>query len=173
VDHCRGRVAVAVALNADSFAVADSLARDPTLRASVTAAAAAYAKDHPNRPPAPPADAKPGESKKDDGNVPKGDAQSQIQHLNDEIESIRGFGWPIGWDTKDKRTMPWPKDDFEKVGAWLMKFLGWIVTAAAITLGAPFWFDVLNRFIVIRSTVKPTEKSQDEPPIDRPASSRK
>ena len=29
-------------------------------------------------------------------------------------------------------------------------------------LGAPFWFDVLNRLMVIRSTVKPKEKSPDE-----------
>jgi hypothetical protein len=40
--------------------------------------------------------------------------------------------------------------------------LGWLVTAFAVTLGAPFWFDVLNRFMVVRSTVKPHEKSQEE-----------
>ena len=32
----------------------------------------------------------------------------------------------------------------------------------AICLGAPFWFDMLNKFIVIRSTVKPKEKSPEE-----------
>jgi hypothetical protein len=26
-----------------------------------------------------------------------------------------------------------------------------------MTLGAPFWFDTLNRFMVIRSTIKPGE----------------
>jgi hypothetical protein len=30
--------------------------------------------------------------------------------------------------------------------------LGWLITAFAITLGAPFWFDLLNRFISLRST---------------------
>ena len=40
--------------------------------------------------------------------------------------------------------------------------LGWLITAAAISLGAPFWFDTLNRFMVVRSTVKPKEKSPDE-----------
>jgi hypothetical protein len=29
-------------------------------------------------------------------------------------------------------------------------------------LGAPFWFDVLNKFMVIRSTVKPHEKRPEE-----------
>jgi hypothetical protein len=40
--------------------------------------------------------------------------------------------------------------------------LGWLVTAFAITLGAPFWFDLLNKFMVVRSTVKPHEKSREE-----------
>jgi hypothetical protein len=46
-------------------------------------------------------------------------------------------------------------------GAVLM-VLGWLITAFAITLGAPFWFDVLNKFMVVRSTVKPHEKSVEE-----------
>jgi hypothetical protein len=45
--------------------------------------------------------------------------------------------------------------------------LGWLLTALAVTCGAPFWFDVLNKIMVIRSTVKPREKSQDEGSEDR------
>jgi hypothetical protein len=37
-----------------------------------------------------------------------------------------------------------------------------LLTALAISLGAPFWFDLLNKFIVIRSVVKPHEKSPEE-----------
>jgi hypothetical protein len=37
------------------------------------------------------------------------------------------------------------------------------MTAFAISMGAPFWFDLLNKFIVVRSTVKPKEKSGVEP----------
>lgn len=44
---------------------------------------------------------------------------------------------------------------------------GWIVTAFAASLGAPFWFDVLNKVMVIRSTVKPYEKSPAESSEDR------
>ena len=40
--------------------------------------------------------------------------------------------------------------------------LGWLTTALAIMLGAPFWFDVLNKFMIVRSTVKPDEKSPAE-----------
>jgi hypothetical protein len=46
---------------------------------------------------------------------------------------------------------------------------GWFVTAFAIMLGAPFWFDVLNKFMVVRSTIKPHEKSKEEASKDNPA----
>ena len=36
------------------------------------------------------------------------------------------------------------------------------ITAMAISFGAPFWFDLLNRLMVVRSTVKPQEKSPPE-----------
>ena len=41
-------------------------------------------------------------------------------------------------------------------------WLGWLLTAFAVSFGAPFWFDLLNRFMVVRSTVKPKEKSPEE-----------
>jgi hypothetical protein len=43
------------------------------------------------------------------------------------------------------------------------------VTILAISLGAPFWFDLLNKMMVIRSTVKPREKSREEGSEDRSA----
>jgi hypothetical protein len=41
-------------------------------------------------------------------------------------------------------------------------WLGWALTAFAVSLGAPFWFDMLNKLIVVRSTVKPHEKSKEQ-----------
>jgi hypothetical protein len=39
----------------------------------------------------------------------------------------------------------------EKYNIWT--FLGWIITAFAISLGAPFWFDLLSKMMQIRNTV--------------------
>jgi hypothetical protein len=50
---------------------------------------------------------------------------------------------------------------------WTLPVVGWLLTALAATLGAPFWFDVLNKVMVIRSTVKPYEKSGPEGSEDR------
>jgi hypothetical protein len=44
----------------------------------------------------------------------------------------------------------------KSISGWQRRICGWIITAFAVTLGAPFWFDVLNKFINIRSSgIKP------------------
>ena len=40
--------------------------------------------------------------------------------------------------------------------AVIQMLIGWAVTGFAVMLGAPFWFDMLSRFVVVRSTIKPT-----------------
>ncbi len=47
--------------------------------------------------------------------------------------------------------------------------LGWLLTAFAASMGAPFWFDVLNKVMEIRSTIKPKEKSPEEATQDKQA----
>lgn len=77
-----------------------------------------------------------------------------------ELEKLQ---LPIGWETYDIH--------FTKPANWerelLVPWFGWLLTALAATLGAPFWFDVLNKIMVIRSTVKPREKSREEGSEDR------
>jgi len=41
------------------------------------------------------------------------------------------------------------------VWAWIARLTGWAVTTGAVSLGAPFWFGVLSRFVNLR----PSEKS--------------
>ncbi|HEY3026644.1 MAG TPA: hypothetical protein VGJ55_10885 [Pyrinomonadaceae bacterium] len=44
---------------------------------------------------------------------------------------------------------------------WGERLLGWILTILALSLGAPFWFDMLNKFMNIRSSGKsPDEKAK-------------
>jgi hypothetical protein len=50
-------------------------------------------------------------------------------------------GLPVGWGV-DK-----PADGL----GWLSRFLGLAITAAAACLGAPFWFDLLNRMGSLRN----------------------
>jgi hypothetical protein len=48
--------------------------------------------------------------------------------------------------------------------------LGWLITAFAVSLGAPFWFDLLNKFVNVRASGKAPEeepKSPKEVPVPK------
>jgi hypothetical protein len=83
--------------------------------------------------------------------------------IKKNLAEIEKLGLPIGW-TRDPDADP--KDPRRLWGVsgqgWALRVLGWLITALALSLGAPFWFDMLNKFIVVRSTVKPKEKSPEE-----------
>lgn len=66
---------------------------------------------------------------------------------------LKQLDFPIGWE--NSKIDPSLKIDYEML-------LGWLITALAATLGAPYWFDILNKVMVIRATVKPHEKSLEE-----------
>ena len=94
--------------------------------------------------------------------------------LTDPIGWIeRQGGLPLGWVIHKQPGQA--QGDFDHdwrrppvtFSGWLAKIAGILFTAFALTLGAPFWFDLLNRFMVVRSTVKPTEKSPLEPSKDQ------
>ncbi len=53
----------------------------------------------------------------------------------------------------------------------ILKGLGFAITAAAVSLGAPFWFDVLQKLANIRSAVKPAAPKADaDTPPQQPRS---
>jgi hypothetical protein len=94
------------------------------------------------------------------------DRNSPECRYKENLLKIQGLGLPIGWDVQDDLKRKWPGWSWKRPGGWWDQIywhgLGWLLTAFAISLGAPFWFDLLNKFIVIRSAVKPHEKSPEE-----------
>ena len=79
-------------------------------------------------------------------------------------QELDDLGLPIGWGAARVASESRP------AGIWNTVFnpiLGWLITALAATMGAPVWFDLLNKVMVIRSTVKPREKSPEEGSEDR------
>lgn len=86
--------------------------------------------------------------------------------LEESRKRLEGLGLPIGWP--GGIDWIWPLGpEFDPWDHAILPLLGWLMTAAAISLGAPFWFDLLNKFMVIRATVKPREKSREEGSEDR------
>jgi hypothetical protein len=52
----------------------------------------------------------------------------------------------LGW----RRAMDWSHP-----AEWMSRLAGWLITVAAVSMGAPFWFDVLNKFVNLRWGGKP------------------
>ena len=75
-------------------------------------------------------------------------------------EIAQALDIPLGWPDLHWRHWDATKyaDDarvpHDAAAAWV-KLAGLIVTAFALTLGAPFWFDLLNKFINFRATGPP------------------
>jgi hypothetical protein len=154
---------IAVGFNVDTISLADYLYRNETQRGALVAQAG----------------------------VSINDADFLKQNLEMVAGQVEQLQLPIGWDflfvqntqqtqletqmnenaTKHPNSLiaRWTPfwNDYH---VWLTKPLGWLLTAFAITLGAPFWFDILNKIMIIRSTVKPHEKSPEEASEDRQSS---
>ena len=56
---------------------------------------------------------------------------------------------PIG----KPRDLSWPTT-WERFGTFALAGLGWLLTALALSLGAPFWFDFLGRFVNVRHGIR-------------------
>jgi len=84
------------------------------------------------------------------------------------VGTLERFDLPLGWSTARYHD-DWFKSAHNVATFVIEPALGWLLTSLAIALGAPFWFDMLNRIMVVRSTVKPIEKTLEgssNPPID-------
>ena len=133
---------MAAGLNVDTVDICNHLVSDPSLRSSLVATAQEYAKD----------DTFSGQR----AAIPaQENALQQVNARADRVEQnlsrLHDLGVPIGWSKS-------PQDGYH----WFLKIAGILASALAAALGAPFWFDILNRFVVIRSTIKPREKSPEE-----------
>jgi hypothetical protein len=94
-----------------------------------------------------------------------GDKPTPLEEARQQLYSL---GLPLGWLNKSITQDPLRGFPHVGDGGWnalcwlLLKLFGLFLTGLAISQGAPFWFDLLNKFMVIRSTVKPKEKSPNE-----------
>lgn len=148
----------AVAVNADSVLIVRNLSNDSALRAALVAQAQELVKERPV-PAAP--------------SPPGAETKGALGELETRIGRLSGLGIPVGWsDESLDATRQWPGWRPDKGGAaawaalWLhvirSHLLGWLLTALAASLGAPFWFDVLDKIIVVRSA-GPAPESRSKP----------
>lgn len=165
-------VAVVCGLNVNAITIADHLYRDQSLREAVVGSAAGIPKD-----------------------LSYADASSKFEAMRLPVgwgDGEAGWGAPRTRGERVELANARLLKDYEKklaqnpatAGAppaqvtlktlpfdrWHDVFgplVGLLVTTLAAMLGAPFWFDLLNKIMVIRATVKPHEKSREEGSEDR------
>jgi hypothetical protein len=143
-------IVICLAFNADSIALGNAFWNDPTLRAAINEAATDYVKNAPST------------------EEPK-DSFVRLNRVRQQMTTI-----PLGWcrvsSTTDLQGVCWPNlsgsirvrtpvdvplgDPRRVVGGvsewWLWKLVGIALTALAISQGAPFWFDLLQKIVNLR-----------------------
>lgn len=121
--------AISLVLGVDTLHLANSLWREPVVRAAIAGFA------QPRGPTA-------STILLGTGNTP----QEIIQQLAD-------YNLPIGWST-----LP------QGLGGWVSKVVGLFLTTLAVSLGAPFWFDLLRALNNLRNLTSQTRTLALAPP---------
>ena len=91
-----------------------------------------------------------------------------------KANGLMGIGWknmliahkytiPKDWKWNDvpkwiQFTVEW----FVVILKWVVTFFGWLITALALSLGAPFWFDLLNKLMKLRSSLSISTSAQSK-----------
>ncbi len=137
-------ILVTVLANADTVHIARHLWRDPVLRSAVVEAAKTRAqKPRPSVTVEYP-----------DPDDPTNPTITSNEGSTVAPEESALLGQMMGW--QGSLTDNTARDWFERI-------LGWLITILALCLGAPFWFDVLNKFINIRSAGKSPGEAAKRP----------
>jgi len=128
------------AANVDTIALVERFNRDNTLRASVVAAAEKI------------------------GSNPTTDAKAR----EDLINAGNNLHLPLGWkpDPNDPEEYRLEQVPDKWWPGRVVKFFGLLISVLAVSQGAPFWFDTLNKFVNLRGAGTPpgeTKKSAPQP----------
>lgn len=72
--------------------------------------------------------------------------QVDSQKAADAVDQVHQLQLPLGWGAANA-----PKG----IGEAALRIPGWLITIAALSLGAPFWFDLLSRLVRLRGSGVP------------------
>lgn len=99
---------------------------------------------------------------------------AQVKKIKSGYDEMGMLNLPIGWNlSTQEKTMLYKKHRHESI-IWhylgelgihfhrigLSTIIGWIFTAIAVSFGAPVWFDILNKLINLRQSVKGSEQKK-------------
>lgn len=114
-----------VALNASMITVAQDLWTDSAARDAVVQAAGSV----------------------EDVSAECDEEGTAVEQAQCSVENISTFQLPIGWAEEQR----WDGTAGDVAVWWLTHLVGWLLTAALLMLGAPFWFDLLGKIVNLRA----------------------
>jgi len=146
---------VTLALNADTFHILETLNRDAALRSGISLVASNVISNNKKQ-----IDDCLIETKKMDD--PRQKLTKQNQCFEAIYTGLDNIIMPLGWDTSNfplsiqeqlaKQVNPlFPTDRVLSILGTIKLIFGWLLSAAAIGMGAPFWFELLGKFINVRN----------------------
>jgi hypothetical protein len=157
-------VILAVSFNIDTIYLVQKLTHDQNLRDSLATTAENAAKQ----------------------STPTSGSGSPFDQLKAQSAVLDSLGLPIGWDFGCDGPQSWlqrhvtcaqPDRPAEgpqvappaRTQSFALGLLGWIITAIAVSLGAPFWFDLLQNIVSLRAAgTKPNRADDPRPPGANP-----
>ena len=154
---------VTLLMNADTLKILQTLWNNPTMTAVVIESAKGrLQKGRPDVEALPMV-------KYDNPDDPTASTPTEIPErdvVSDNERRLLGevMGWQGDWYDD------YPGHENHGYGSWILyllrkHILGWLITILAVSLGAPFWFDVLNKFMNARNAGKPPDKTTQYPPV--------
>ena len=157
---------IVVGFNADSLRITRSLWVDPKMREALVAGAVAQVNAMKPSAPATDAAGKQGRDGRDEVNASSLGAAGagNALRLDPALEKwaqatalIDRMTLPVGWAREEVSAV---KDLADALWFGLAKLLGLLFTSLAVAMGAPFWFETLNRLVNMRSAGPSTDAKQ-------------
>lgn len=173
-------LAVVVAMNVDTLSLVNKLAADPKAREAIVRQAEKYVQTPPRgavaaapEAPAPAASGAQGASGASaPASAPLAEApslQAQRDHIRQLSSELAATGLQLGWTqsewsrlTGQPEAAAAPPATREVVVLWLQKLVGLLLSAFAVSLGAPFWFDLLKGLVSIRAVGRNPVEQADQ-----------
>lgn len=148
-------LALTLVANADTIHIVRQLGNDPVLRAAVLEEAKVRAQK-----PRPTISVE--YEDQDDPTNPTV-TRNEGNELSQKERDL--MGQMLGWHND---LIKKPDGNYWGWGDWTERLIGWLLTVLALSLGAPFWFDMLNKITNVRFAGKSpdeTSKGPDKPDL--------
>jgi len=135
---------IAIAVNVDSIKLTRDLYHNQVLSSQLSSAAEGYVQNHKN--------------------LTTPDSLTQlVKSIDQAYGTLKLYDLPIGWE-KPGAYRPylhqisaghtWTGTLASLLWEILLKGIGWLITAVALSFGAPFWFDLLGKLVDLRKAGK-------------------